>query len=94
MRSFVEDSVSCGYSSIKNEESGLLSKIKVNHRLLSEEARQGVVEEFVLREGTDYGHKDWSLDEKRTAILKQLDSGSLELFFDHESETCNILPSA
>ena len=36
---------------------------------LSEEALAGVIEAFVLREGTDYGHRDYSLGRKCVKVL-------------------------
>ena len=37
---------------------------------LSEQALQGVIDAFVLREGTDYGHRDISLQEKRARVRR------------------------
>ena len=39
-------------------------RIEIPHRQLSAEALRGVVESFVLREGTEYGQRDYSLAEK------------------------------
>ena len=37
--------------------------VEIPYRELSEVALRGVVESFVLREGTDYGPRDYSLEE-------------------------------
>ena len=60
---------------------------------LSPESLHGVMEEFVTRDGTDYGEVEVSLDIKINQVLKQLKSGKALIVFDPESETCNILRS-
>ena len=58
---------------------------------LSTEALAGVVEEFITREGTDYGHTDHSLEQKMSAVYRQLDRGEVVIVFAPESQTCNIV---
>jgi uncharacterized protein len=65
--------------------------IVVPHRELSEDALRGVIESFVLREGTDYGQHEFSLDAKVTHVLKQLERGEARIEFDAETETINIV---
>jgi uncharacterized protein len=60
---------------------------------LSPEALQGLVEEFVSREGTDYGHADRSLESKVAAVHRQLETGEARIVFDLESETASIVTS-
>jgi uncharacterized protein len=60
---------------------------------LSPEALQGVVEEFVTRDGTDYGESEIPLDTKAQKVLNQLHSGKAVIVFDQKTETCNIVPS-
>ena len=57
---------------------------------LSSEALQGVIDAFILREGTDYGHRDIPIDEKRSRVLKLLDDGRAEIRFDPESDFIDI----
>lgn len=59
---------------------------------LSEDVLRRVIEEFVSREGTDYGHSDYSLDQKVDRVLGQLRRGQAILCFDSDNETCHILP--
>ena len=61
--------------------------IRISPADLSADALLGVIEAFVLREGTDYGHREYSLQEKCAAVRAQLDRGEVELWFDahHES---------
>ncbi|MCA9576083.1 MAG: YheU family protein [Myxococcales bacterium] len=62
----------------------------IPYQRLSEEALMGVVEEFITREGTDYGHTEVSFDDKRRAVLQQLRSGRAYIEFDPGSETCTL----
>ena len=52
---------------------------------------RAVIEEFVTREGTDYGQTAFSLESKVAAVLKQLEEKKVFLVFDPESETCDIV---
>lgn len=58
---------------------------------LSAEALQGLIEEFVSREGTDYGHVDRSLESKVRDVLRQLEVGEARIVFDLATETASIV---
>ena len=58
---------------------------------LSDDALRGVLESFVLREGTEYGERDVSLDQKVAQVTKQLQRGEAQIVFDPESETIDIV---
>ena len=58
---------------------------------LSPEALDGLIEEFVTRDGTDYGLREQTLEEKKSAIVRQLERGEIVVVFDAESESCNIV---
>jgi uncharacterized protein YheU (UPF0270 family) len=49
---------------------------------LSEDALRGVVESFVLREGTDYGERDASHEDKVADVMRQLERGEARIMFD------------
>jgi uncharacterized protein len=57
---------------------------------LSPEALQGVIEEFILRDGTDYGETEVSMETKFRQVKHKLENGSAVLVFDDEAETINI----
>ena len=40
---------------------------------LSAPALEGLIEEFVLREGTEYGARELSLDQKKSDVKRQLE---------------------
>jgi uncharacterized protein YheU (UPF0270 family) len=70
--------------------------IKIPIEALSTEALNGVIDEYVVREGTDYGHRDYSLEEKRCAVRRQLAAGKVEIWFDPElaSTTLRVADAA
>ena len=57
---------------------------------LSEQALEGLIEEFVLREGTEYGARDVSLQEKRRQVMAQLKQGLAQIVFDPDTQTTSI----
>jgi hypothetical protein len=61
---------------------------------LSEGALRGVLESFVLREGTEYGERDVSLAQKVAQVTRQLQRGEAQIVFDPESETIDIVVTA
>lgn len=67
--------------------------VKVPKQRLSADALRGVVESFVLREGTDYGHKEFSLDEKCAAVVRQIERGEVEIWFDPASGSADLRPT-
>ena len=60
----------------------------VPHRLLTAGALRAIVEEFVTRDGTDHSAVELRIEQ----VLRQLGAGSVELHFEQETATCNILP--
>jgi uncharacterized protein YheU (UPF0270 family) len=58
---------------------------------LSPAALRGLAEEFVTRDGTDYGSAERSLEEKVARLMGQLGSGEARIVFDPESETANVV---
>ncbi len=59
-------------------------------RLEAETLRQ-VVEEFISREGTDYGEHTYSLEEKIAQITELLRIRKAVLVFDPTTESVNIV---
>ena len=51
------------------------------------------MEEFVTRDGTDYGDRELSLDEKVENLRGQLRRGDARIVFDPESESVDIVVS-
>ena len=65
--------------------------IEIPHRELSPEALRGVLESFVLREGTEYGEHDVSLDQKVAQVLRQLERGEAQVIFNAALESIDIV---
>lgn len=61
---------------------------------LSPDVLRGIISEFVLREGTDYGHKEYTLDDKIALVMRQLESGKAKIVYDQKSESCDIVPTS
>ncbi len=65
--------------------------VVVPHAELSADALRGVIESFVLREGTDYGERDVSFESKIAQVMRQLDKGEAQIVFDPDSESIDIV---
>lgn len=63
-------------------------RIPVNK--LSPEALQGVINEFISRDGTDYGEMEILPETKFRHVKQKLEAGLAVLIFDDETETTNI----
>ena len=57
---------------------------------LSSKALQGVIEEFISRDGTDYGETEASPETNLRQVKCKLEKGSAVLVFDDETGTTNI----
>ena len=58
---------------------------------LEPDTLRAVVESFVLREGTDYGAHEASLDAKVAQVLLQLRNGQAHITFDPATESINVV---
>jgi uncharacterized protein YheU (UPF0270 family) len=58
---------------------------------LPAEVYQLVLEEFINREGTDYGAMEMSLTAKLLNLRKQVDRGEVVILFDFESSSCTLM---
>lgn len=67
--------------------------MEIPYTELSEDALKGVLDDFILREGTDYGEQEYTLEQKRSHVLDQLKSKKVLIVWDAESETAGIVVS-
>jgi uncharacterized protein len=65
--------------------------ITIPYSELSAEALRGVVESFVLREGTDYGVRQYSFEEKVEQVMEQLRRREAQILFDPDTESVTIV---
>jgi uncharacterized protein YheU (UPF0270 family) len=58
---------------------------------LSEEALQALIEDFVTRDGTDYGQDELSMQEKAAHLFALLKTGELLISYNEESDSCGLV---
>jgi uncharacterized protein YheU (UPF0270 family) len=66
--------------------------VLVPYTELTAELLHAVVESFVLREGTDYGEREVSLEDKVARVMAQLRRGEASIAFDPASQSVSIVP--
>ena len=59
---------------------------------LSPEALQGLIEEFVTRDGTDSGYTEKTLADNVAMVLDQLRRREAVIVYDEATRTANIVP--
>ena len=64
--------------------------MKLPHWKMPPFALREIVEEFVTRDGTDHSE----ITQRVVKVLEQLENGSVELYFDNQTRTCNIVSVA
>ncbi len=67
--------------------------VEIPYKRLAPEALRGLVEEFVTRQGTDYGAREKTLEDKVSDVMRQLERGEAKIVFDLTSQTSNIVPT-
>ena len=65
--------------------------MEIPHSHVPEQTLLAIIEEFISREGTDYGHREYTLDEKVEKVKSQLLNGEIKLLFDSETSSCNLV---
>lgn len=63
----------------------------VPHEALEPATLRRVIEAFVLREGTDYGAVEFSLEQKVAHVLRQLERREARIVFDPNTESVDIV---
>lgn len=58
---------------------------------LSAQALNGLIEQYVLREGTEYGARDYSLQEKVRRVQGQLESGRVLIVYSDELGVAELI---
>lgn len=64
--------------------------MRLDYHLLNPETLRAVVEEFALRDGTDYGEREASVDTKCAHVMRLMEQGKVELVFDPETQSCDL----
>lgn len=66
--------------------------LRIPRERLPADTLRGLLEEFASRDGTDYGLRESSLEEKVAALRAQIDSGQLYILFETDSEDWDLVP--
>lgn len=66
------------------------SFIEIPWDALEEDVLHSLVEEFVTREGTDYGDVEMSLEQKTSQVIHGLKNKNYVIIFDQEMQSCQI----
>lgn len=58
---------------------------------LPEETLQAILQEFISRDGTDYGVEELTLEEKIARLYPQVLSGEVVIVFDERTQSVQLL---
>jgi len=65
--------------------------VEVPYEQIEPETLRELVEEFITRDGTFYGKKEMSMDQKVDMVIGQLKSGEAVITWDRYVQTSNIV---
>jgi uncharacterized protein YheU (UPF0270 family) len=68
--------------------------VRVPVQRLQADVLQALLEEYASRDGTDYGERERTLEEKVAQLLRQLRTDELQILYDVRSEQWDLLPRA
>jgi uncharacterized protein YheU (UPF0270 family) len=68
--------------------------IVVPPQRLQPDVLQTLLEEYANRDGTDYGERELTQDEKVGRLQRQLNDGDLRILYDIDSEQWDLVPQA
>lgn len=68
-----------------------MSFVEVPWQKLSPEALLGLIEEYITRDGTDYGARELSLEEKADEAMLRIKNNSILIVYDEASEACQLI---
>ncbi len=82
-----DDDIAAGHNASGED----AAPVRVPWEQISPEALRGVIESFVLREGTDYGTHEYTLDEKVEHVRRQLESGDAHVVWEPATQSVAIV---
>ena len=65
--------------------------MQIPYDMIPADTLRNLIEEFVTREGTSYGDREFSVETLVAQVLKQLQRGEATVVFDPESESTSIV---
>ncbi|EGG98200.1 hypothetical protein imdm_378 [gamma proteobacterium IMCC2047] len=63
----------------------------IPYQAIPKETLSNMIEEFVTRDGTDYGECELSLEEKVVQVMSLLKQGKAAIQYDESMEICEIV---
>ena len=66
----------------------------IDPKTLTESALDGLVEERILQEGTDYGDNEISYQAKCKRLRRLVDQQGVLITFDEETQSCNLIDAS
>ncbi|HSH12439.1 MAG TPA: YheU family protein [Desulfurivibrionaceae bacterium] len=78
----------------QNKSTGLREEgIDVPYERLDPETLRNLIQEFVTRDGADWGEAGGALEVKVSQVMQQLRNRKVKVVFDLKSQTANIVVS-
>lgn len=68
-----------------------MASIQIPPERLADAVLDALLEAYVLREGTDYGWRENSLEEKVGHLRRQVHGGETVIVYDESSQSFNLL---
>ena len=59
---------------------------------LEDDVLRGLLEDYIGRDGTDYGERELTQEEKVGRLRRQLNDGDLRILYDLDSEQWDLVP--
>ena len=78
----------------REHDGGEVAPVRLAPGDLEPDTLRAVIESFVLREGTDYGLQETSLEDKVAQVLAQLRRGEAHITFDPATGSINVLTTS
>lgn len=69
------------------------SYVEVPPARLAPDVYRALLEDYVTRDGTDYGARELDLPEKVARLQRQLQTGEVRLLYEAESGQWDLLPA-
>ncbi len=64
--------------------------LEIPHQALEPDTLTALIEDFVTRDGTDYGADEASRSTKVAQVRRQLDRGEAVITYDPETDSCAL----
>ncbi len=73
------------------QDDSMNTPVEIPYEKLSTDVLDALIEEFILREGTDYGAEEVSLGRKKEQVYRQLAKQDIKIVFDPNMESATLM---